>query len=151
MSLPKIETSDLTNKGVVGLPDEPGYSYTEMQEKLDELALDVIVPKFNDLSDALDDMLNVNEITVPTDAWVSNSHATYTKKAVIESDKFSSTFIPIVVDMIPSDGSAFFSDGELTAMSLLNQNVEFSDTDVTFYAKGVPSTSLKFRIRGGDE
>ena len=151
MSLPKIEASDLTNKGVVGLPDEPGYSYTQMQEKLDEIALDVIVPKFNDLSDDLDEMLNVNEITVATTDWVSNTHATYTKKAVIASDKFSSTFIPVSVDLIPSDGSAFFSDGELTAMSLLNQNVEFSDEDVTFYAKGVPSTNLKFRIRGGDE
>lgn len=151
MSLPKIEASDLTNKGVVGMPDEPGLSSTAMQEKLDELALDVIVPKFNDLSDALDGMLNVNEITIPTTAWTSNTHETYTKKAVIESDKFSDTFIPTSVDMIPSDGTAFFSDGELTAMSLLNQNVEFSDEAVTFYAKGIPSTNLKFRIRGGDE
>ena len=150
MAFTKIEASDLTNKGVVGLPDEPGYSYTQMQEKLDELALEVIVPKFNEFSEELDEVVgNINEITVPTTAWTNNTHATYTKKAVIESDKFSNTFKPIAVDMIPSDGSAFFSDGELTAMSLLNQNAEFSNTDVTFYAKGVPSTNLKFRIWGG--
>lgn len=150
MAFTKIEASDLTNKGVEGLPDEPGLSYSAMQEKFDEIAKGVIVPKFNQLSGELDNALNVNEITVPTTAWTSNSHATYTKKAVIESDKFSDTFIPTSVDMIPSDGTAFFSDGETTAMSLLNPNVEFSDEDVTFYAKGIPSTSLKFRIRGGD-
>ena len=150
MSLTKITTADVTNKGVVGLPRKPGYSYSEMQDKFDELALDVIVPKFNDLSDELDGYLNVNEITVPTTAWTSNTHATYTKKAVISSTKFSSTFIPTSIDMIPSDGSAFFSDGENDAMGLLNPNVSFSDEDVTFYATDTPSTSLKFRIRGGD-
>ena len=148
MSLTKIETSDLTNKGVVGLPRKPGYSYSEMQEKFDELALDVIVPKFNALSGELDKYVDVNDISVPTTAWTSNTHATYTKKAVIESDKFSATFIPTSVDMIPSDGSAFFSDGETDAMGLLNPNVEFSATAVTFYATDTPSTSLKFRIRG---
>lgn len=152
MSLTKIEAADLTNKGVKGLPRKPSLSYTEMQDKFDELVRDVVVEKFNSLSGELDEIVgNVNEITVATTDWVSNTHATYTKKAVVASDKFSDTFIPTAVDMIPSDGSAFFSDGELTAMSLLNQNLEFSDTDVTFYAKGVPSTNLKFRIRGGDE
>ena len=151
MSLPKITSADTTGRGVVGLPDEPGLSYTAMQEKLDELALEVIIPKYNALSEALDEQLNVNEISVPTTAWTSNSHATYTKKAVIESNKFSDTFIPTSVDMIPSDGSAFFSAGETDAMGLLNPNVEFSDEAVTFYATDTPSTALKFRIRGGDE
>lgn len=150
MSFTKIEDSDLTNKGVKGLPRKPSYSYTEMQDKFDELVRSVVVPKFNDLSDELDDTLTVNEITVATTDWVSNTHETYTKKAVIESTLFSDTFVPVSVDLIPSDGTAFFSDGELSAMSLLNQNVEFSDEDVTFYAKGVPSTNLKFRIRGGN-
>lgn len=54
MAFTKIEPSDLIGKGVVGLPDSPGLTATQMQEKFDELALDVIVPKFNELSDALD-------------------------------------------------------------------------------------------------
>ncbi len=53
MNFTKITASDLNGKGVVGLPDTPGLTTTEMQEKFDELALDVIVPKFNDLSDEL--------------------------------------------------------------------------------------------------
>ena len=55
MSFVKIEQADLTGKGVIGLPDTPGLQTTEMQEKLDEIALGVIVPKFNELSDELDD------------------------------------------------------------------------------------------------
>ena len=55
MSFTKIEQSDLTGKGVIGLPDSPNLSTTDMQSKLDEIALDVIVPKFNELSDELDD------------------------------------------------------------------------------------------------
>ena len=55
MSFVKIEQADLANKGVVGLPDTPGLQTMEMQEKFDEIALDVIVPKFNELSTELDD------------------------------------------------------------------------------------------------
>ena len=150
MSFTKITSADTTNKGVVGLVNKPGYSTLQMQEKLDELALDVIVPKFNALSGELDEVLTVNEITVPANAWVANSHATYTKKAVIESTLFSNTFVPTAVDMIPSDGSAFFSEAEEEALDSLNPNCKFSDTDVTFYATDSPTTALKFRIRGGN-
>lgn len=150
MSFTKITSADTTNKGVIGLQNRPGYSTAQMQAKLDELALDVIVPKFNELSTEMDGVLSVNDFTIPSDAWVANSHATYTKKAVIESTKFSNDFIPVSVDMIPSDGSAFFSDAEQAAMGLLNPNCEFSDTDVTFYATDEPTTALKIRIRGGN-
>lgn len=150
MSFTKITSADTTGKGVVGLPDEPGLSFSEMQERFEELETDVIIPKFNQLSTELDGVLSVNDITIPSNAWVANTHATYTKKAVIESDKFSNDFIPTSVDMIPSDGTAFFSDAETDALGLLNPNCEFSDEAVTFYATDAPSTSLKFRIRGGN-
>lgn len=150
MSFTKITSADTTNKGVVGLPNRPGFSYPQMQAKLEELETDVIIPKFNQLSTELDGVLSVNEITIPSDAWVANSHATYTKKAVIESTLFSNTFVPTAVDMIPSDGSAFFSEAEEEALDLLNPNCKFSDTDVTFYATDSPTTALKFRIRGGN-
>lgn len=54
MALTKILPADLTGKGVVGLPDTPGLSTTEMQEKFDEIANDVIVPKHNSLVDDLE-------------------------------------------------------------------------------------------------
>lgn len=54
MSYTKITQADLTGKGVIGLPDTPNLSTTDIQEKFDEIVLDVIVPKFNELSDELD-------------------------------------------------------------------------------------------------
>jgi hypothetical protein len=54
MAFTKITQDDLANKGVVGLPDTPNLSTQAMQEKFDEIALDVIVPSFNNLVDELD-------------------------------------------------------------------------------------------------
>jgi len=56
MAFTKITQEDLADKGVVGLPDTPNLSTQAMQEKFDEIALDVIVPKFNNLVDELDDV-----------------------------------------------------------------------------------------------
>ena len=53
MAFTKITDADLQNKGVIGLPDTPGLSTTEMQEKFDEIALDVLAPKHNGLVDEL--------------------------------------------------------------------------------------------------
>ena len=53
MPFTKITETDLQNKGVIGLPDTPGLSTTEMQEKFDEIALDVLCPKHNGLIDEL--------------------------------------------------------------------------------------------------
>lgn len=55
MAFTKITNDDLANKGVIGLPDAPDLSTQDMQEKFDEIALDVIVPKFNNLCDELDE------------------------------------------------------------------------------------------------
>ena len=55
MAFTKITQDDLADKGVIGLPDAPELSTQDMQEKFDEIALDVIVPKFNNLVDELDD------------------------------------------------------------------------------------------------
>ena len=159
MSFTKITSADTTNKGVVGLPDEPGLSCTEMQEKFDELALDVIIPKFNGLVDELDaaksdtdeaisNITTYKEITVATTDWETNSHATYTKKAVKTSEDYGDDYVPISVDLIPADGSAFFSSGENDARDILNPNIDISSTGVTFYAEETPSVALKFRIRG---
>lgn len=49
----KITSSDLTNKGVEGLADTPELSTSAIQEKFDEIAKDVIIPKHNSLVDSL--------------------------------------------------------------------------------------------------
>lgn len=54
MAFTKITNADTANKGVVGLPDTPGLSATNMQKKFDELATDVIIPKHNSHIDELE-------------------------------------------------------------------------------------------------
>ena len=49
----KITGADLAGKGVIGLPDTPELSTEEMQQKFEETARDVIIPKFNALIDSL--------------------------------------------------------------------------------------------------
>ena len=53
MAFDKIETSDLVGVGVIGLPDTPQLSTSEMQEKFEETGRDVIIPHFNKLIDNL--------------------------------------------------------------------------------------------------
>ena len=54
MGFAKITAADTINKGVSGLPDSPELSTADMQAKFDELTKDVIIPKFNNLVDELD-------------------------------------------------------------------------------------------------
>ena len=54
MSFTKIVAGDLTNKGVRGLPDTPNLSTTDMQDKFEEVSVDVIIPKHNGLIDELE-------------------------------------------------------------------------------------------------
>lgn len=54
MEFTKITSEDTQNKGVVGLADTPNLTTGEMQKKFDELATDVIIPKFNNLCDELE-------------------------------------------------------------------------------------------------
>lgn len=53
MAFTKITDEDLLNKGVIGLPDTPGLSTSEMQAKFEQTAREVIVPKLNQLVDDL--------------------------------------------------------------------------------------------------
>lgn len=53
MALTKITTADTANKGVTGLEDTPALSTLAMQEKFDELSVDVIIPKHNTMIDEL--------------------------------------------------------------------------------------------------
>lgn len=53
MAFTKITDGDLKDKGVMGLPDTPGLSTSEMQAKFEQIAREVLVPKFNQLVDEL--------------------------------------------------------------------------------------------------
>ena len=152
MSLPTITSADTTGKGVVGLPDSPGLSATMMQNKFDQLVNEVVIPKFNALSEEAEERIGsietVNTFTFATSAWGNNTHTKYTKKATVSTDKFADNFIPIVVEMIPVDGTAYFSEGEEEAREILNPNVDIDASGITVYAEDTPSVSIKFRVRG---
>lgn len=77
MAFTHITPADLSGKGVVGLPDTPQLSALAMQQKFDEIATDVIVPKFNDLADELDNgagaIMNVTDPTSGTTDTLQNA------------------------------------------------------------------------------
>lgn len=56
MTFREILPADLIGKGNVGKPDTPGYSTAEMQRVMDEIPREVIVPIFNQLVTALNEM-----------------------------------------------------------------------------------------------
>ena len=53
MEYKKITENDLVGKGVVGQPDTPALSALEMQNKVEEVVRDVVIPHFNSLVEAL--------------------------------------------------------------------------------------------------
>ena len=62
MAFTKITDGDLKDKGVIGLPDTPGLSTSEMQAKFEQITREVIVPKFNQLVDELLDPSAASQI-----------------------------------------------------------------------------------------
>lgn len=63
----KITAVDLDGKGNIGMPDTPNLTTAEMQAKLDELSLEVIVPKFNELVGYMNDNLDLDRAITAKD------------------------------------------------------------------------------------
>lgn len=53
-NITKITPEELVGKGVVGMDDAPELSTLEMQERLDQLSLEVIIPHINGMADEID-------------------------------------------------------------------------------------------------
>ena len=53
MAFNKITDADLVGKGVIGLPDTPNLSTTEMQNKFEETSRNVVIPKINEVIEGL--------------------------------------------------------------------------------------------------
>ena len=65
MALPKIQPADYATKGIRVKPNPLGLSVSDAQRAFDELSLDVIIPKINEISDAQD---RINETLQPKEA-----------------------------------------------------------------------------------
>lgn len=53
MAIEKLTDASFVGKGVTGMADMQKLSASAMQQKLDELARDVLAPKLNEVIDAL--------------------------------------------------------------------------------------------------
>ena len=62
MAFTRIDRADYNGKGVIGLPDAPQLSTNAMQEKFEEISLDVIIPKHNTLIDELESATGASNI-----------------------------------------------------------------------------------------
>ena len=49
MAIEKIKESDLSGKGVMGQPEIPGLSASEMQAAVEQITREVVIPKINEL------------------------------------------------------------------------------------------------------
>lgn len=80
MAFTNITSTDLSGKGVVGIPNTPQLSTTEMQNKFDEIDLDVVVPKHQTLVTELnaDDAATNLHGTDPTTSSVGTLQAIIT-------------------------------------------------------------------------
>lgn len=54
MALPKIQPTDYANKGIRVKPNPLGLSVSDAQRAFDELSLDVVIPKVNEIAESQD-------------------------------------------------------------------------------------------------
>ena len=57
-SITRIDPSEYVDKGVIGLPDAPELSALEMQEKFDEIAIEVIIPHVNGMAGEVESVVD---------------------------------------------------------------------------------------------
>ena len=82
----KITEADLAGKGVLGMPDTPGLSATDMQEKMEEITRDVVIPHFNALADDVANTYSKEETAELVRQQVINIGAGDMAQGVYDSD-----------------------------------------------------------------
>ena len=136
MAFTKITNSDLTNKGVIGLPDVPGLSTANMQNKLEETARDVIIPKHNGLIDELEASTAASSIgaTAPTGLTGTNVQSLINDLNLKKEDNAGS---------LPTAETAGATDTLPIRKSTTSYKITFSDlVDSIKDAIGNATTSL---------
>lgn len=130
---------------------------------IDGINIDSVIPMFTPINyvmgildtnaeqiAAINSNLVANEFTITTSMWVADTASEeFGYKATFSTNKYSNTFVPLYVDIIPSDGSAFFSEEELEWKNGgLNYMAEVSANGFTVWANDIPTVDLKFRVGG---
>ena len=80
MGFTKIDNTDLNGVGVIGLPDVPALSTTRMQEKFEETARSVIIPKHNALIDELEASTGASNIGTKNGSNVQSDIDSFDRK-----------------------------------------------------------------------
>ena len=133
----KITSEDLENKGNIGMPDTPDLSTAEMQAKLDELSLDVIIPKYNDLVDDLIDIDPSGKLPINNPAFTGDM--TGTGSITVGGD--------ISGDDITASGEV--TDGSNNKLSEMAKSANVytkTEVDTALSAKAFKSRSASSRI-----
>lgn len=90
MAYKKITEADLLGVGLLGIPDTPGLSTEEMQEKFEETARQVIIPAFNRFVDDVTERDNNTYTKEETDQAINDKvqeiGSADMRKAVYDSD-----------------------------------------------------------------
>lgn len=83
----KITNTDLNGRGVLGQPDAPGLTASEMQRKVEEVAREVIIPIFNEDMSAYEADKAANELTVEEIRQVSSAADSKAQNALASLDE----------------------------------------------------------------
>lgn len=136
MAFGKITSDDTQNKGVIGLPDTPNLSTAGMQEKLDELALDVIIPKFNALITALGAVTAAANVGAVIPSGISSATAKNVQSVLEAMGKLIANIQKLVDSANATAGNALTkansaNDNASTALQTANAAVQTANTAVS--------------------
>lgn len=144
MSFTKILDTDLIDKGVIGLPDQPGLSTAAMQNKLEETARSVIIPKHNGLIDELHDTTAAGNIGAVAPTGLTG---TTTQALINELAAGAGSPVKDAYKNIESGGSTIVASGEDTFKINAGSNVTITplaspDKGISISVNGGGGTSL---------
>lgn len=116
-----------------------------MEESLDK--------KISDSSASADKITESHVLTFESSMWLGSDNDKYPYKNVLRNASVSEWygtggFIPQYVDIIPADGTAFFSDAEEAAKGVLCPNMVFDVNGVTIYSAEALTIDVSFRVGG---
>ena len=120
MGFTKITDADLIDKGVIGLPDQPGLSTAAMQNKLEETARGVIIPKHNGLIDELHDTTAAGNVGAVAPTGFTG---TTVQSLIDELASGAGSAVKDAYKNIESGGTTFSASGEDTFKINAGSNV----------------------------
>ena len=146
----KITSSDLTNKGVIGLPDTPGLSTSAMQNKLEETVRTVAIPKHNDLIDELESYTAADSIgaVAPTGLTGTSVQALINDLNVKKENNSSALPTTYVADATDTFSIRKLTDTYKIAFSDLVTSIKTAIGNATTSVSGLFSDTDKTKLDG---